>query len=270
MTGWRMRRKLCVGILTAAVALPLAGGVGFAQDQSGEKPEAKATAAQVTTPQADQKSEVSKSVQQKVDRAIEKRTDDQRQKLVKDAVSAIASTRKALALLGEKKADEATQELKDAIGTLELVIARNPDLAFVPVAVETQAYDLLAKPETVRKALESAKEALDDGHVQVARRLLDAMASEIVISTHQLPLATYPDAIKAAIPMIDEGRINDAKQQLQLALNLLVVEDVIVPLPEVQPQVGSVGEGNQSSEASDSRDSSRSRTWSGVGLHSEA
>ena len=67
--------------------------------------------------------------------------------------------------------------------------------------------------------------------MQVARRLLRHLASEIDVNTHRLPLATYPAAIKAVVPLIDEGKIDEAKQALQSALNLLVIDEVVIPLP---------------------------------------
>jgi hypothetical protein len=46
-----------------------------------------------------------------------------------------------------------------------------------------------------------------------------------------IPLATYPDAIKRAAKLIDEEKMDEAKKELQLALNTLVVTDTIIPLP---------------------------------------
>lgn len=67
--------------------------------------------------------------------------------------------------------------------------------------------------------------------VQRARSLLEGLGSEIVFTVTNLPLATYPDAIKAIVPMIDEGRIKEAKVALGLALNTLVLTNHVVPLP---------------------------------------
>jgi len=48
-----------------------------------------------------------------------------------------------------------------------------------------------------------------------------------------IPLATYPAAIKKAAKLIDEEKMDEAKKELQLALNTLVVTDTIIPLPVV-------------------------------------
>jgi soluble cytochrome b562 len=58
------------------------------------------------------------------------------------------------------------------------------------------------------------------------------MASEMVIESINIPLATYPDAIKDIVPLIDKGKIKEAKAALQTALNtLVVVEEAVIPLP---------------------------------------
>jgi hypothetical protein len=52
-----------------------------------------------------------------------------------------------------------------------------------------------------------------------------------------IPLQTYPDAIKAVAPLIDRGKIDDAKAAIEAALNTLVVIDHITPLPLVRADV---------------------------------
>lgn len=50
--------------------------------------------------------------------------------------------------------------------------------------------------------------------------------------TISLPLATYPDAIKAVVSLIDQGKIEEAKEALQAALQTVVVTNKLsVPLP---------------------------------------
>ena len=67
--------------------------------------------------------------------------------------------------------------------------------------------------------------------MQKARPIVANLASEIVIETDNLPMATYPAAIKSAARLIDSGKIDDAKAELARALNTLVVTSVAFPLP---------------------------------------
>ena len=51
-----------------------------------------------------------------------------------------------------------------------------------------------------------------------------------------IPLATYPEAIKAVSPLIDAGKIDEAKAALRAALNTLVITDEIIPLPVLRAE----------------------------------
>ncbi len=184
------------------------------------------------------KSSEQKQVQGEVDKATEATIDEARAKMVKEAIAAVDMARKALALLSEEepKTVEAIAELEKAVGKLEIQIARDPGLAMVPVAVEAHSLDVLTQVGPVEKIADRAKDALDDGRIQEARRLLDGLASEYVVSTRLMPLATYPDAIRKAVPLIDAGKIDEAKMQIQSALNLLYVDESIYPLPVLRVQ----------------------------------
>ncbi len=51
------------------------------------------------------------------------------------------------------------------------------------------------------------------------------------MSVAAIPLATYPDAIKAVTPLIDQGKVEEAKAALEAALSTLVVTRHVIPLP---------------------------------------
>lgn len=196
------------------------------------------------------KSETTESVQEDVEKNVEEKTSGERQKMVKEAVSAVQLTRDALASLDEGKSQEALDTLEKITGKLELLVARNPSLALVPVGVTTSVYDVIANTDTIEAAVKESRKALGDGEVQRARRILSGLASEVVVSTTNLPLATYPAAIKRVAPLIDEGKTEEAKQELQAALNLLIVSDVVYPLPNMRANI-MLGEAQELSEKSD-------------------
>ncbi|EHH4446249.1 heat resistance protein YfdX1, partial [Escherichia coli] len=54
--------------------------------------------------------------------------------------------------------------------------------------------------------------------------------------TDNLPMATYPAAIKSAARLIDSGKIDNAKAELARALNTLVVTSVAFPLPVLRAE----------------------------------
>ncbi len=177
-------------------------------------------------------SQVTQSVQEQVNQEAEAEIAKQREKIVEDAKIAVEETRNALAALDAKDKDKALTALAGSIGKLEMMLARNPSLALAPVEVKTVVHDTFAVTDSIKPSIEYAIKALKNGEVQKARRILAYLASEISIQTSCLPLATYPHAIKAVVPLVDANRFLDAKMALQTVLGTLVVtQEKVSPLP---------------------------------------
>ncbi|MCP3865067.1 MAG: YfdX family protein [Aestuariibacter sp.] len=187
------------------------------------------TWADLTKPET--QSQTAQAVQDDVNAQTDDQAESKRKKITADAIAAVQETKNALKLLDENKIDEALAALEQVTGKLELIIARDPTLSLAPIDVAMATYDLLAQPNTVKTLVKRAEDLLEDYDVQAARKLLKSLASEVVISTTSIPLATYPDTIKAIAPLIDAGKVDEAKGALQMALNTLVVSDTVIPLP---------------------------------------
>ena len=180
---------------------------------------------------AEPKSAMTEVVQPTVDQVVEGKAAEKRKQTMDEAVTALAETKNALAALDENDTAKALEALAQGTGKLELILARQPELAFAPVDVQTMVHDVFAGTDTIEDLLDDAEHALKHGEVQKARHLLSGMASEIVIKTTSLPLATYPKALSAVAPLIDEGKIDEAKRALQAVLGTLVVSSrVVIPL----------------------------------------
>jgi hypothetical protein len=65
------------------------------------------------------------------------------------------------------------------------------------------------------------------------RVLLAALTSEIRVRTYNLPLATYPEALKTAAHLLDQKKNQDASDVLLTALKTLLVVERVTPLPLV-------------------------------------
>ena len=161
---------------------------------------------------------------------------EKRKQITSEAMDAIQETRNALKWLDENDKDKAIKALERATGKLDLILARDPSLALAPNNATEATYDLYANLGQVKAARKKAERLLAEGKVQDARQILDALRSEIVIRVSNIPLATYPEAIKKAVKFIDDGKTDKAKETLQTALDTLVVTDHIIPLPVVAAQ----------------------------------
>jgi hypothetical protein len=172
-------------------------------------------------------------VKKEVEAAQQDQTSEKRKALFEEATAAIRETKNAIKALEDKKNKEALAALERASGKLTIILGREPDLALAPSDVNVVTYDILADIDAVKALRDEIEDALDDGRVQQARRLIRNLASETVISVTNIPLATYPDAIKKAAKLIDENKIDEAKKALQIALNTLIITDTVIPLPVV-------------------------------------
>jgi hypothetical protein len=176
------------------------------------------------------------SVPAKADPQTQKETEDKRKALMADATSAIQETQAALKTLDEGKTSQAIAALERATGKLDLILARDPKLELAPAGVSVTTYDVQGGLDAVKQVRKEAEELIEAGRLQEARRLIKNLASETVISVSNIPLATYPDAIKRAVKLIDEKKPDDAKRVLQAALNTQVVIDTVIPLPVVKAE----------------------------------
>ena len=163
-------------------------------------------------------------------------TEEKRKTLLADATSAIQETQTALKQLDDGKKKEALAALERATGKLDIILARDPTLTLAPAGVNVITVDLQGGIEAVKALRKEIEDLMDAGRLQEARRLLGSLASETVVSVSNIPLATYPTAIKDAAKLIDQNKLDDAKGVLQAALNTQVVTETIIPLPVVNAQ----------------------------------
>ena len=160
----------------------------------------------------------------------------QRKKIMDEALPAIVETKNAIKALEKKKSQDALKALERATGKLNIMLARDPKLKLAPITVDVSTQDLYTTVDQIQKDRKQAAEYLEDGEVYKARMLIRGLASEIVITVSSIPLKTYTVAITAAVPLIDQGKIEDAKAALQTALDTLVVTEHIIPLPLVRAE----------------------------------
>ncbi|MDU4872863.1 MAG: heat resistance protein YfdX2 [Klebsiella pneumoniae] len=199
------------------------------------------------------KPEVVTEVQPEVQKETDSQAADKRKQVLDEAVSALSLTKSALAALDDKDTARALATLAEVTGKLELIVAREPTLALAGVDVRTIVHDLFANTETIEAMTDEALDALKHGEVQLA-----LLASEIVITVTSIPLASFPAAVKAVVPLIDQGKIEEAKAALQSALSTLVEESSVLPLPVLRAKLllkraEPLVEDGQRSEASNER-----------------
>lgn len=164
--------------------------------------------------------------------------------LLEEAVAALQETQTALAAIDEEDDKKALEALERATGKLEILLARSPNLALAPVDVSVVTHDILADEDAVKALKKQVEDKIEDGRLQEARRLMDGLASETIIRVSNLPLATYPDAIKSAAALLAKDKPQEAKEVILAALGTIVVQDTIIPLPIARAQ-GAINEARE-------------------------
>jgi len=187
---------------------------------------------------------------------VEKQRDEQRQQaqstLNPDAMAAIGDTRKAIDAIASGDKDKAMSAIEEATGKINILLARNPATALLPVDVTVEVIDVAPlNDKDVKQLIAAAETAVALHDFPAGRLLLYNLTSELRVRTFNLPLASYPDALKQAARLLDEGKTRDASGVLQTALNTLVVVDHVTPIPLIlaQAAVGTAQKLRQSDRA---------------------
>ena len=151
--------------------------------------------------------------------------------LDKDAIAAIEQTAQAIDSITAGKTADALKSIEEATGKVNIVLARNPELALIPVSVEALIIDTAPRDiDDIAKLADAVDAAIILDDFPTARALLGALRSELCVRTYNLPLGIYPTALQEAARLLDKDS-EAAGITLLAALNALVTVDQVTPLP---------------------------------------
>jgi uncharacterized protein YpmS len=210
---------------------------GTSQSKTPAKASTKSTSAQTGSVANLNKQRESIDKQLRPDIESQRNADEQQAKkdLDQDAIATIKETRTALEAIAANKTDQALAAIERATGKINILLARKPATGLLPVAAEVDVIDT-APPDSkmVNTVADAASRAVRDHDYPKARVLLDSLVSEIRVRTYNLPLATYPDALKNAAQLLDQKKTQEASAVLLGALNTLAVVDRVTPIPLIR------------------------------------
>ena len=181
-----------------------------------------------------QKKEAEQQARPEIEKQRQQAQQDAEKNLDKEAIAAIEETNKAVSAIAANKPDEARAAIERATGKINILVARNPATALIPVGVQVEVID--AAPQDSKAILQLAQDAskaVEAKDYPAARVLLYGLTSEIRVRTYNLPLATYPLALTEAARLLDQQKTQDANTVLLTALNTLAIIDRVTPLPLV-------------------------------------
>jgi hypothetical protein len=190
--------------------------------------------------------------------AAESTARDSATQVMEDALQALKETDAAIKALADNKNDEAIAAIERAVGKLEVTLTHNPDLALVPVDVQTTVLDSAMTPEQINATKRAALRLMKNHQLQQARMLITPLASEVDIDVTYIPLGTYPLALKSAAALIKDDKVEDAKTVLGNALATLVVLQEVQPLPTLRA-TALIADAAELSEKADRTDEENAR-----------
>lgn len=164
------------------------------------------------------------------------KNEDEGKKIVQEALNAYNETLKAVDFLDQGQKDKALDALAQAVGKLDILVASFPQVAFLPINSQVQTLNLAADLDNIKRQRDQVETLVRNGYLQQARRMLDYFASEIRITSVNLPMATYPAAIKAAAKLIEENKLKEAKDSLAATLSTVVITENSIPIPVINSQ----------------------------------
>jgi hypothetical protein len=202
-----------------------------------------ASAADSDSPSADNKTPVTqgaKAPQELVEGRIERERRaaelEAQSEPVAEALSAVKQTQAAVKYLDQNDVAKANTAMETALGKMDLVLTKQPKLALVPVSADVRVLDLAIDDQMAKHVARQAKSLVNDGQLQAARKILRNFASEIDIATLNIPMATYPPAIRVASQLLGQGKPQAAKEVLIVAMSSLVLTERSIPLPVVKAE----------------------------------
>ena len=157
-------------------------------------------------------------------------------KVVKEAVESIKSVTNVLVALNKKDTNKAKKELENAIGKIEVVLSNPKAPALIPVDSKVVVQEFVGTAYDAQNAVITTVAMLDNKRVQDARHILSALVDEIDVSTTNLPLATYPAALKQAAKYLQSGKTEEAKKVLLATLNTFVTVTDVTPIGILEAQ----------------------------------
>lgn len=155
--------------------------------------------------------------------------------LVPDAIFIVNETKKAINFIKNGQMAEALSAVENATGKSDVLLARHPENALLPVDFAIKVIDSapveLNKINGIEKLI---KKNIDYKNYPVSRALLNFLCSEIDVVTYCLPLAYYPEALKKAARLLELKQASEASLVLDIALNTLVEMHQTFPIPTIK------------------------------------
>jgi hypothetical protein len=175
--------------------------------------------------------EEKKEVTQKVENSQNDYVNEQNQKVSNEAVEVVNMVVSVIEQLKAKDKEKALNTIAEVLGKLEVLIAKDPSKELIPVDVKREVIDFPGTLADVLYTKEVIEDLVKNDELQKARDIMLQLASELDIYVTVLPVVTYPTALKAIVPLIEQEKFDEAMALIVKVIETLVIEKIVIPLP---------------------------------------
>ena len=232
--------KLSSSLLSTFLCIVLLFGVMVFPSYAATKSLEKGTLVSLAT--AEQSEVSAETLQEEVTKAQKEATKEAQSLIYPEAIAAVEETKEAISAIDKGKFQDAIQALERSTGKLDILLARNPKLAFIPLSSTVEVIDVAPRNEQSLKIfLNQLESAINVEDYPAAREILNNLISEVRTKTANVPLASYPQAMKDAANLLENEQPEVAKALLQTALSTLVITEKNRPIPVINAQTELIG-----------------------------
>jgi len=157
-------------------------------------------------------------------------------KLGQEALNAVKLTQDALIALNKNNKDEAIKKIEDALGKLEVILQNPKAPALIPLKASVAVNEFKGSNSDIENAVISSIALLQNHRVQAARHITQALQDEIDFTTVNLPMVSYPAALKLAAKKLHENKVDEAKAILATTLRTFVEVTEVTPIGIIEAQ----------------------------------
>jgi len=159
------------------------------------------------------------------------------QELANEGLAAIDATIKARDAIKSGDTETALDHIETAVGKIEVLLAREPELALIPISSVVRTEEFIGDIKTIKAIKRKIQQSINQGKYQLARDEISTLGSEVRIETTNIPTISYPLALKASAALLDDGENDLALENIQSMLNTLIVTEKVFPLPMIKAEV---------------------------------
>lgn len=159
-------------------------------------------------------------------------------KAPKEIREALKDSSMAIQSLQQKKIDleKAKKLLSDATEKFDKALKDNPALDLIPLEEENIVYQNMTSVKAIEHSLSLAQEMLIHYDLKGAREVLASLRDEMVVMTTSIPMKVFPEVTKKAKEALDKKDVKKALDILVEGLDMIVKEEVVIPLPLLNAQ----------------------------------